>query len=386
MLRIAKREVALLLNSRMTIFFVVIIPFMAFLFFNSLLKEGVARNLPIAVLDLDNSAMSRHVISQLDATPELKISKLLINLQDGESLIRKGEIYGLVTIPKDFEVDVKSLKQTTIVNQYNNSIMLSGGLEHKAFSKVIGNVSAQIFVQKQLKKGVSFQQAVVNFQPVNLEDQVLSNPYNNYSYYLNSGFLAYFFQIVIILTTIYCFGSDLKYTKGNQLLRISNGKLSYILLGKILPFTIWFLFTGIIMFYTMFVWQDFPLNGSKAALLVGLILLILSSQAFGLFFVSISNSFREALTIGSGFGAVSLSLSGITFPIFSMATILQWISQMFPFTHFLKLFMEQSQKGFPVYYSFNAFVFLIILTVVPILVSWRKLTKLFFKGEFNHRI
>ena len=52
----------------------------------------------------------------------------------------------------------------------------------------------------------------------------------------------------------------------------------------------------------------------------------------------------------------------------------------------LKLFMEQSQTGFPVYYSFNAFVFLIILTVVPILVSWRKLTKLFFKGEFNHRI
>ena len=106
----------------------------------------------------------------------------------------------------------------------------------------------------------------------------------------------------------------------------------------------------------MFVWQDFPLNGSKPALLIGLILLIISSQSFGLLFVSLSNSFREALTIGSGFAAISLSFSGITFPIFSMPVIIQWISQIFPFTHFFKLFMEQSQQGFPVYYSLRAII------------------------------
>ncbi|CAH8288718.1 ABC-2 type transport system permease protein [Mariniflexile fucanivorans] len=386
MFRIAKREVGLLLNSKTLFVFAVILPFVSFLFFSSLLKVGVARNLPIAVIDLDNSAISRNVISQLDATPELQISHTLINQQEGESLIRQGEIYGLVTIQKDFEADLKNGKQVTILNQYNNNVLLPGGLEFKAFSKVIGTISAQIYIQKQLVKGVSFQQAVINYQPVSLENHVLSNPYTNYSYYLNSGFLAYFFQIIIILTTIYCFGSDLKYIKGNQLLRISNGKLSPILLGKILPYTIWFFFVGLIMYYTMFVWQDFPLNGSKIALLIGLILLIISSQCFGLLFLSLSNSFREALTIGSGFAAISLSFSGITFPIFSMPLVLKWISQIFPFTHFFKLFMEQSQQGFPVYYSFKTIIVLMLLCALPIIFFWKKLTKLFIKGEFNHRI
>jgi ABC-2 type transport system permease protein len=386
MLRIAKREVALLLNNKTTFIFAVILPFISFLFFNSLLKNGVARDLPITVIDLDNSAISRNVISQLDATPELHVYSTLINQQKGESLIRQGDIYGLVTIPKNFEADLKSGKQTIIVNQYNSNVLLPGGLEFKAFNKVIGTISAQIFVQNQLTKGVSFQQAIINYQPVNLENHVLSNPYTNYSYYLNSGFLAYFFQIIIILTTIYSFGNDLKYFKGNQLLRISNGKLNPIILGKIIPFTIWFFFVGIIMYYSMFVWQNFPLNGSKTALLIGLFLLIISSQSFGLLIISLSNSFREALTFGSGFAAVSLSFSGITFPVFSMAKILQWISQIFPFTHFFNLFMEQSQQGFPVYYSFKAIIALIILSILPIIFAWHKLTKLFLKGEFNHLI
>lgn len=384
--RIAKREVALLLNSKTMVVFVVLLPLVSLLFFSSLLKDGVARDLPIGIIDLDNSATSRNVIAQLDATPELEVSQALINQQEGESLIRQGILYGLITIPQDFEIHLKSGKQTTIVNQYNNNILLPAGLEFKAFSKVIGTVSAQIFVQKQLKKGVSFQEALISYQPVNLDNHVLSNPYMNYSYYLNSGFLAYFFQIIIILSTIYCFGTDLKYFKGNQLLRISNGKLSPILLGKILPYTIWFFFVGLIMYYTLFVWQDFPLNGSKTVLLFGLILMIVSSQSFGLLFVSLSNSFREALTIGSGFAAVSLSFSGITFPIFSMPIVLQWISQIFPFTHFFKLFMEQSQQGFPVYYSLKGIIILVLLCMLPIIFSWNKLSKLFIKGEFNHRI
>lgn len=386
MLRIAKREVALLLTSKTILLFAVILPFVSFLFFTSLLKNGVARDLPIAIIDLDNSAVSRNVISQLDATPELQVSQTLINLQEGESLIRQGKIYGLVTIPKSFEANLKSGKQATIVNQYNSNVLLPGGLEFKAFSKVIGTISAKIFIQKQLLKGIPFQQSIVNYQPVNLSNHVLSNPYTNYSYYLNSGFLAYFLQIIIILTTIYTFGIDLKYSKGNQLLRISNRKLSSIVLGKILPYTLWFFLVGLIMYYSMFIWQDFPLNGSKTALLIGLFLLITASQSFGLLFIAISNSFREALTIGSGFAAISLSFSGITFPVFSMAKILQWISQVFPFTYFFNLFMEQSQQGFPVFYSSKSIIALILLSTLPIILTWHKLTKLILKGEFNHQI
>ena len=385
-LRIAKREIALLFNSKSTFIFAIILPFVSLIFFNTLLSDGVARNLPIAVVDLDHTAISRNVIAQLDSAPEIEIGFFPINQQKGEELIRLGKVYGVITIPQNFETDLKKGKQVSIINQYNSNILLPGGLEHKAFRTVIGTISAGINIEKQRKQGVSLQQAVVNYQPIVSNNQVLSNPYTNYSYYLNTGFLAMFFQIFVMLTTIYCFGTDLKYNKGNKLLTITKGSLSAIILGKVLPYTVWFLLVGIIMFFSMYVWQDFPFFGSKLAVLFGLFLLIVANQSFALLFISISNSFREALTIGSGFAAVSLSFSGITFPIFGMPKILQWLSQIFPFTHFFELLLDQSQRGFPVFYSLKSLAILMILSIVPISLGWFKLKRLFLKGVFNHSI
>ena len=385
-LRIAKREIALLFNSKSTFIFAVILPFVSILFFNTLLSEGVARNLPVAVVDLDHTAISRNIVAQLDASPEIEVGFFPISQQKGEELVRLGKVYGVITIPQNFEADLKSGKQVNIINQYNSNLLLPGGLEYKAFRKVIGTISAGVNIEKQRKQGISMQQAIVNYQPIVANNNVLSNPYTNYSYYLNTGFLAMFFQIFVMLTTIYCFGADLKYSKGNKLLTITNGNLSAIIVGKILPYTVWFLLVGIILLFSMYVWQDFPFFGSKIAVLVGLFLLIIANQSFALFFIAFSNSFRKALTIGSGFAAVSLSFSGITFPIFGMPKVLQWLSQIFPFTHFFELLLDQSQRGFPVFYSIKALAILVVLSIVPLTLSWFKLKKLLVNGAFNHRI
>lgn len=385
-LRIAKREIALLFNSKSTFIFAVILPFVSILFFNTLLSEGVARNLPVAVVDLDHSSISRNVIAQLNATPEIEVDFFPISQQKGEELVRLGKVYGVITIPQNFGAELKSGKQVSVINQYNSNLLLPGGLEYKAFRKVIGTISAGVNIEKQRKQGISMQQAIINYQPIVANNNVLSNPYTNYSYYLNTGFLAMFFQIFVMLTTIYCFGVDLKYSKGNKLLSITNGNLLAVIAGKVLPYTVWFLLVGIVMLFSMYVWQDFPFFGSKITVLAGLILLILGNQSFALFFVAFSNSFREALTIGSGFAAVSLSFSGITFPIFGMPKVLQWLSQIFPFTHFFELLLDQSQRGFPVFYSFKSILVLVILCISPLFLSWFKLKALFEKGVFNHHI
>lgn len=384
-LHIAKREFRLLFHNKSIFIFAVILPFISILFFNTLLNEGVARDLPIAVVDLDNSSISRNVINQLDVTPELKVAFKPVSQLEGEQLIEQLKVYGLVTIPKNFGRDLNQGKQVHIINQYNGSLLLPAGLEEKAVKSAIGTLSASINIKKQLKQGVYIKQAKTNFQPITSKNHILSNPYTNYSYYLNSGFLTLFLQIFIILTTIYCFGSDLKYNKGEKLYAIGNKNLLTIILGKTLPYTLWFFLVGLVTFYSMFVFQDFPLLGSKWAVLLALILLIISTQAFAILFISISKSFRQSLTLGSGFAAISLSFSGITFPIFGMPKVLQWLSQIFPFTHFFELFLDQTQRAFPLFYSFKPIVFLILLTFIPILIGSKKLRFLLKQGSFLQR-
>ncbi len=382
---IAKREIRLLFHNKSIFRFAVVLPFISILFFNTLLSEGVARDLPIAVVDLDNSSFSRNIIQQLNATPEIDVSYKPISQLEGEQLIKQLKVYGLLTIPKNFGSDLTRGKQVQILNQYNSSLLLPSGLVNKAVKNTIGTLSANINIQKQLKKGIYIKQALVNFQPITSNNHILSNPYTNYSYYLNSGFLTLFFQIFVILTTIYCFGSDLKYNKGEKLYSIGNGNLFSIILGKILPYTLWFFLVGLIMYYSMFVFQDFPIFGSKCVVLLALLLLTISTQAMAVFFISRSKSFRESLTYGSGFAAISLSFSGITFPIFGMPKILQWLSQIFPFTHFFELFLDQTQRGFPIFYSIKSIVILVVITIIPLLIASKKLRVLLKQGSFLQR-
>ncbi|MFD1294503.1 ABC transporter permease [Lutibacter holmesii] len=382
---IIKREFRMLFHNRAIFIFAVILPIISIVFFSSLLSNGVARNLPIAVVDLDNSALSRNLISQLDATPELKVRYKPINQFEGEQLVKQIKAYGLVTIPKNFGSDVRQGKQTKVLNQYNSNLLLPSGLENKAYRKVVGTLSAGVNIQKQLANGTNINQAKANYQPITSNNHVLSNPYTNYSYYLNSGFITLFLQIFVILTTIYCFGSDLKYNKGEKLYAIGKGKMTTIILAKILPYTLWFFLIGMIMLFSMFIFQDFPLTGNKIIVIISLLLLILSSQAFSLLFIAISKSFREALTFGSGFAAVSLSFSGITFPIFGMPLVLQWFSQIFPFTHFFELFVDQTQRGIPVYYSIKSILILLFTTIIVVALSYKKLTFLFKQGSFLQR-
>ena len=185
--RIAKREVALLFNDKTMLVFSVVLPFVFILFFSTLLSEGVARNLPVAVLDLDQSSTSRNVISQLNAASEIEVGYFPLNQQKGEELIRLGKVYGLITIPQDFEIDLNKGRQVSIINQYNSNLILAGGLEYKAFRKVIGTISAGINIKKQQKQGITRQQALVNYQPITTNNHVLSNPYTNYSYYYSKN-------------------------------------------------------------------------------------------------------------------------------------------------------------------------------------------------------
>lgn len=382
---IIKREFRMLFHNRAIFIFAVILPIISIVFFNTLLSSGVARDLPIAVVDLDNSAISRNLISQLDATPELKVSYKPTSQLEGELLVKQIKAYGLVTIPKNFASDLKQGKQTKVINQYNSNLLLPSGLENKAFRKVVGTLSAAVNIQKQLAKGTNVNQAKANFQPITSNNHILSNPYTNYSYYLNSGFLTLFLQIFVILTTIYCFGADLKYNKGEKLYSIGKGNMTTIILAKVLPYTLWFFFVGMVMFFSMFILQDFPLFGNKFIVILSLLLLIIATQAFSLFFIAFSSSFREALTFGSGFAAVSLSFSGITFPIFGMPLSFQWLSQMFPFTHFFELFVDQTQRGVPANYSINSIIILIAITLIVTLLSYKKLTILFKRGSFLQR-
>ncbi|MET3113763.1 ABC-2 type transport system permease protein [Pedobacter sp. CG_S7] len=365
--------------------FAIALPLLLFLFFTTLLKDGVPRDLPVVVVDYDRTALSRQLIAQLDATPEMKITEHLSSEEIAKTKVQSGKAYAVIIFPARFEQDVKQGRATEVLNFYNGTYLLPSGLINKAFQKVVGTFSAGASIQSRMKKGSTAQQATLNYKPVNLSAHVLFNPYTNYSYYLNTGFMPMMLQIFVMLTTIYSLGITFKSNKGKALYALSNENYIVAILGKALPYTLIFFVIGTIMNIMMFVWQGFPLNGSKLLLTLNTLLLIISHQAIGIFFVASAKSLRAALTGGTGVSAVSLSFAGLTFPIMGMPLAMQALSYIFPFTHYLKVFVDQGQRGSPIFYSLPSIAAMFVITMIAML-GWKKIKVHLQAGAYPEHI
>ena len=81
----------------------VILPLVAFGVLWAIFWQGVPRELPVAVLDRDHTALSRQLVRMIDASPTMRVAFTVADETEGERLIREGRAYALVTIPVDFE-------------------------------------------------------------------------------------------------------------------------------------------------------------------------------------------------------------------------------------------------------------------------------------------
>lgn len=381
-LNVAIYEINALFKHKALLVFVLILPFVVFWFFDGFMKVGVVRDLPIAIVDNDNTATSRKLIANLEATPTLKVAFNVASKNEGEKLIETTDAYGLVIIPKNFEKDIFLSKQPSVTAEFNNSLLIPAGLESKAARAVVGEMSAQIALKAQLAHGNTIDQAIANLQPVRLQAHTLSNPFTNYRYYLVPALLFAFLQIFVMLSSVYSLGVDLKYGKTNKLIEIGDNNLLSILMGKMLPYTLWFFLLGLVLYNGLFVLQDFPQHGNRMVLLLALFLLIVATQGFAILFVSTSKSLREAMTKGNAIAALSLGMSGFTFPLMGMPVFFKWYAQLFPFTHFFKVFLAQTQRNFPVYYVIPGLFILAIMTFVLLLYGGIKYKQMLLKGQY----
>lgn len=102
-------------------------------------------------------------------------------------------------------------------------------------------------------------------------------------------------------------------------------------------------------------------------LLSGL-LLVLASQAVGLFFFGLFGTLRLALSAASLWGVLSFSISGFTFPVMAMHPTLQALSVLFPLRHYFLLYANLALNGYPLIYAWHAVVALLIFMLLPFFV------------------
>ena len=364
---VMQREAARLVRQPMYLVLMVILPVVSFSFFALLFGQGAIRNIPIAVLDQDNTTLSRKVVQMIDETPTALVAYGIQDMTEGERLMREGKIMAIVLVPPFFEKSILSNTQTHLENYVSGTNITVNGLLSKDIQTAVTTFSAGIQLQLLMKKGITERQAMAQLMPVRFDKHVLFNPHINYGYYLAPSFMPMMLMIFVVMATIFAIGTELKNATANDWMQTAGGSIQAALLGKLLPVTTVMFLISLVMLVINFKVVGTPLNGSLAMILVGTLLFILSYQSISVLIVSLLANLRLSLSIGGGYSVLAFTFSGLTFPIMAMWKPMQWVSCIFPFTFYTDLFVDQMLRGTPWVYSLPDLCYMSLFIVLPML-------------------
>ena len=230
-------EIKRIFNSPKRLFLTVLLPILFFVFFGYVFREDTPKNLPVALTDYDQSAMSRQLVRWLDATTIMQISETAESPQSIENQLKKGDVYAYIVIEKDFEKNIFQGQTTQAICYLNGNYIMPAGFIQSAFMQAVGTLSTGINMNKRMKQGTPQSQALAEVQSIKNDVHTMYNPYKNYNFFLSMGFIPMFFQMLVMVISIYSLGTMFKYHQAQHQVELAGGSAWGLLFGKIAPYT-----------------------------------------------------------------------------------------------------------------------------------------------------
>ena len=364
---VMRRETGRITRQPMYFVLMIVLPVVSFAFFALLFNQGAIRNIPIAVLDQDNTTLSRKAVQMIDDTPTAMVAYGIQGMDEGERLMREGRIMAIVQIPAFFEKNILSNSQTRLENYVSGTNITVNGLLSKDIQTAVTTFTAGIQLQVLMKQGLTQRQAMAQLMPVRFDKHVLFNPHINYGYYLSPSFMPMMLMIFVVMVTVFAIGTELKAGTAREWLDTAGGSVFPALVGKMLPLVVMMLLMTLMMFLILFKIVGVPLNGSLTALLFGCMLFVLAYMAIGVLIVTLLSNLRLSLSIGGGYSVLAFTFSGLTFPMMAMYPWVQAFSKIFPFTFYTDIFIDQALRGAPVVDSLWDMGYIALFIVLPML-------------------
>ena len=385
--QVAIREMNRMKSRGLYILVVLVLPILSILFFASLFKEGVPTKMPIAIVDLDQTAISRRAARNIDVTPLSTVTEYLQSESEAMSELRSGNIYGFVVIPKNLQADILASRQPVVSYYYQNGFLIAGGLMQNDLTLILHTLSGGINKMKRETMGQPEDYIMAQVQPVQVSTHQLFNPTANYAVYIATIVLPIMLQLFILLITVYSIGIEIKEKTSHEWLHYSNKSIYVALSGKLLPYTVIFFVVMMFQNFVLYKILQVPMHTSIGWLMFVSLLYVLAYQAIGVFCIGLLPMMRHSLNLAAFYGILALTLCVFSFPIESMPAVFQYWASGFPVRHFMHIFQSQILAGFELRYSMISYLYLMLFLFVPFTILNRLKSALIYQNfiEIVHK-
>ena len=362
---IALRELKRLWQHPIYGFCMVGFPILVMIFFTSMLGEGQPTNMPVGVVDLDNTSTSRALVRQLDMFQNSEVVARYPSVAEARRAIQENDIYGFLYLPKGTTEKLLASRQPKISFYYSMTSVSSGSMVFKDMKTVSTLGSAAVGQATMRAKGFTDEQIQTLLQPIRVDLHQIENPWTNYNVYLTTMLVPGLMMLFIFLISAYSIGTELKFGTSKEWLGQANNNVLVALLGKMLPQTL--IFLAVILVYEFYVFHvlQFPHPGGWGMLLLLALLQVLASQGFGVFAFGLMPSLRMSMSICSLWAVLSFSMVGTAFPIMAMDSPIQALSWLFPLRHYFMIYQTCVFNGYSLLEAWFHLAALAAFTLLP---------------------
>lgn len=327
LLAVVRKELWQLSRDRLTFGMIIGIPTLQLLLFGFAINLDI-RHLPAAVLDESNTWHSRELVAELSSSQVLDFRYRVHSPAQIDDLLHRGKIGAAVVIPEDFEARLARQDQPAwqvMVDGSDQSVQSAArqlasfplsGLDH-----VPGKVSIRPV-------------EIVNFYNPDRRAQINTVP----------GLIGVILTMTMTIFTGMAIVRERE--RGNMEMLIATPLSPFELtIGKVLPYVaIGLVQVTLILILGLLVF-DVPVRGSLFDVYLASLTYIAATLSLGVLISTLASTQFQAMQMAFFLFLPQILLSGFMFPYDGMPRAAQWIAEIFPLTHFLRVIRGVMLRG-----------------------------------------
>lgn len=342
---ICMKELKNVLKDQGVLMFLILVPIAYPILYSWIYNNEMTREVPVAVVDLSHSHTSREFTRMLDASPDTKVAVRYNSLAEAKECIGRGEAYGAVYFPEDFQTKLNRMEQTHVGVYCDMSLMLAYKAIFQTCTAIQGNMNSRI--QIELSGNHTDREDEISTKPLDFEEVPIFNNTAGYGNFIIPGVLMLIIQQTLLLGVGMAAGTARE--KNNYgflvpvdrhyrgVMRIIWGKslayfMIYIVMGTYLLCAVPYMFN----FISLVSWKS----------LMPFILPYLLACIFFSMTISVLMRYRENVMLLVVFSSVPLLfMSGVSWPQSNIPSFWQGVSWLFPSTFGIRGFVRMNSMG-----------------------------------------
>jgi len=356
-LAVARKELHQLGRDRLSIGLVAGVPALQLVLFGFAINMDV-RNVPTAVLDRSQSALSRRILGELAATQTFRLERSVQDEREAIRLLETSEVGAVVVIPADFDRHFyrgRGAQISIMADASDPTVAAAVGLAGQGFGRdlaarmqpfVTGASSAARGLVPLDRPTFGPRSELVVPEPIGVEVLPFYNPERRTAVFVVPGLVGVILTMTMMLMTALAIVRERE--RGTfEFLIATPVRRTEVMLGKILPYIgVGFVQVALVLALGVLLFAV-PIRGSLVDLAIGTTPFLAAMLAMGLVVSAVSRSQFQAMQLSFFFFLPSMLLSGFMFPFDAMPELAQRIGSVLPLTHYLRIVRGIVLKGAP---------------------------------------